>query len=336
MEASNSLPKRILCIDGGGLKGILPASILANLEDSFGVKVVDQFDLIVGTSTGGIIALGLGLGLSPKEIVNFYEEKGPLIFDQQTNGVPQLLDLITNSFSKILSSSRRLVQSKYDGSALSRELNAVFGEKRIGDCATRIVVPAYDSETNKPYIFKTAHHVRLRTDYQKLASHAALATSAAPTYFPAYSFDGGVSIIDGGVWANNPMGIAAVEAVSMLGWSAGNTRMLSLGCGERLLSSKPNAGLVSALRGAWIVETLMQAQSHHSEATAKLILGHTPQTPCLIRVNPHLGEKYRKLDNAAVMGEMKAIGATLARSEGDAISQMFFMGRREDFVPFHR
>ena len=72
--------KRILAIDGGGIKGVFPTSVLATLEDSTGENIANYFDLIVGTSTGGIIALGLGLGLSAKEILAFYEESGPLIF----------------------------------------------------------------------------------------------------------------------------------------------------------------------------------------------------------------------------------------------------------------
>ena len=72
--------KRILTIDGGGIKGVFPASFLAAVEDSIGENIANYFDLIVGTSTGGIIALGFGLGLSAKEILAFYEEHGPLIF----------------------------------------------------------------------------------------------------------------------------------------------------------------------------------------------------------------------------------------------------------------
>jgi len=72
--------KKILSIDGGGIKGVFPASFLASIEEQIGGKVSDYFDLIVGTSTGGIIALGLGLGFSAKDILSFYEERGPEIF----------------------------------------------------------------------------------------------------------------------------------------------------------------------------------------------------------------------------------------------------------------
>jgi len=71
---------QILSLDGGGIKGLFSAAVLAHLEEDLGCKIVDHFDLIVGTSTGGIIALGLGYGLSPQEIVEFYVEQGPQIF----------------------------------------------------------------------------------------------------------------------------------------------------------------------------------------------------------------------------------------------------------------
>jgi len=72
--------RKILSIDGGGIKGVFPASFLTTIEDSIGDRVSNYFDLIVGTSTGGIIALGLGLGLPAKDILSFYEEKGSAIF----------------------------------------------------------------------------------------------------------------------------------------------------------------------------------------------------------------------------------------------------------------
>jgi len=72
--------KQILAIDGGGIKGVFPAAFLAKIEETTGKRIVDHFDLIVGTSTGGIIAIGLALGLPASEILQFYESYGPKIF----------------------------------------------------------------------------------------------------------------------------------------------------------------------------------------------------------------------------------------------------------------
>ena len=101
--------RRVLSIDGGGIKGVFPAAFLATLEDAIGDHVARHFDLIVGTSTGGIIALGLGLGLSATEILGFYEQYGPQIFKQRT----------------FVSRLRHLVLAKYSDTALRQDRKSV-------------------------------------------------------------------------------------------------------------------------------------------------------------------------------------------------------------------
>lgn len=139
--------RRILCIDGGGIKGVFPASFLATVEDTIGKPASKFFDLIVGTSTGGIIALGLGLGLSAQQILAFYEESGPNIFDG--NGG--------------LRCFRWLIRSKYEPAALRTALHNVFRERLLGESKTRLVIPSFNIETGEAHVWKTAHHPRLGT-----------------------------------------------------------------------------------------------------------------------------------------------------------------------------
>ena len=120
--------KRILAIDGGGIKGVFPASFLATVEDSIGDNVANYFDLIVGTSTGGIIALGLGLGLSAKEILAFYEESGPLIFGG----------------NRLLRWLRCFSTTKYNRGPLKKALKDRFGDKKLGDSTKRLVIPLFE------------------------------------------------------------------------------------------------------------------------------------------------------------------------------------------------
>ena len=108
--------RRILAIDGGGIKGVFPASFLATVEDSIGNNVADYFDLIVGTSTGGIITLGLGLGLSAQEILAFYEESGPRIFKG----------------NRLLRSLRWFGISKYGKGPLEKALKGLFRSEETG------------------------------------------------------------------------------------------------------------------------------------------------------------------------------------------------------------
>jgi patatin-like phospholipase/acyl hydrolase len=75
--------RRILTIDGGGIKGVFPAAFLATLENELGAPIGDYFDLIAGTSTGGIIAMGLGLGLTARELHGLYRDAGRRIFKRR-------------------------------------------------------------------------------------------------------------------------------------------------------------------------------------------------------------------------------------------------------------
>src|SRR4051794_19029634 len=97
--------KRILSIDGGGLKGALPAAFLAEVEEATGKRIVDNFDLITGTSTGGIIAIGLGLGIPAREILRFYQSHGPAVFRQDARRLW--------AFEKVYRAARQLRRAKY-------------------------------------------------------------------------------------------------------------------------------------------------------------------------------------------------------------------------------
>src|SRR5690349_7315370 len=109
-------PRRILTIDGGGLKGAMPAAFLAEIEEISGQRIVENFDLIAGTSTGGIIALGLALGLRAAEILDFYLSRGPRIFDQEAG--EGMLTVALTAIRQRLRSMRQIGTAKYDGGAL--------------------------------------------------------------------------------------------------------------------------------------------------------------------------------------------------------------------------
>jgi len=176
------MQKKVLSIDGGGIKGVFPASFLASVEESLGDKVSNYFDLIVGTSTGGIIALGLGLGMTAKDILKFYEELGPSIFHGSI-------------ISKLIG---RLYSSKYNQKPLNDALINTFGQKKLGESTKRVVIPSLNLETGEVHLFKTAHHPRLEKDYKMCAIDVALATAAAPTYFPTFQSSYGIPLVDGG------------------------------------------------------------------------------------------------------------------------------------------
>lgn len=185
--------KRILTIDGGGIRGTFPAAFLANLEQDLGEPIGHYFDLISGTSTGGIIAIGLALGMRASDILKLYEEQGPAIFAQTRTGVAGWVD-------RRVSAARWLWKPKYSTQPLRDALHGALGDRKLGEARTRLVIPAWHPQTQGVYIFKTAHHPRLRTDYKELAIDAALATAAAPTYFAQHVTANDVGLADGGMF----------------------------------------------------------------------------------------------------------------------------------------
>src|SRR5258706_8499571 len=116
---------QILSLDGGGIKGIFSAGVLAAIEEDLNIVVVDHFDLIAGTSTGGIIAIGLGLGLRPREIVEFYFSEGPAIFRRYLG----------------LKSLQHWISRKFSAKPLEEALKRCFKEQLVGGIKKRLVVP---------------------------------------------------------------------------------------------------------------------------------------------------------------------------------------------------
>lgn len=238
---------QILALDGGGIRGIFSAATLAALEEDLGTRVVEHFDLIVGTSTGGIIALGLGAGLSPAEILEFYVDRQRQIFPRWPGrGI------------------RRCVSAKYSPKPLEAALKEILGERTLADSSKPLVVTSYDVGHNGVHLFKTPHHPRLRRDYRVPMWQVGMATAAAPTYFPAFRLPSEERLIDGGVWANNPAMVGIAEAVSMFGRPLEQLRLLNLGTtsSETVRRRGLDAGGIAQwVGGPGAIETLMRGQS---------------------------------------------------------------------------
>ncbi|MGP0019426.1 MAG: CBASS cGAMP-activated phospholipase [Candidatus Sulfotelmatobacter sp.] len=301
---------RILSIDGGGIKGVFPAAFLAAVEDTLGGAPISEFfDLIAGTSTGGIIALGLGLGLRAGDVLGFYEQYGPRIFPKRP-------------IWSWLGSAR------YDAQPLKEALEKTFGSKRLGDAKRRLLIPSFNATTGRIHIYKTAHHPRLQTDFKELAVSVALATSAAPVYLPAFRSGQEVVLIDGGIWANNPVGLAVVEAISMLGKEGTELDVLSIGC-----TAKPpdftqrGRGLLFWARRA--LDAAMDGQAFGALGTAQHLAGHEN----VLRFNPVVMPGRFALDNVQGIRELKALGYSEARESLRQLTPKFFSSQAEEFHP---
>ena len=321
-------PYRTLSIDGGGLKGVMPAAFLAEIERVTGCRVVDHFDLVVGTSTGGIIALGIGLGLPCSQILEFYREKGPEVFGHSGGRV-------RIGFRRVGRWIKQLFANKHPSESLRMALYGVFGERVLGESQTRLVIPAWDSLQRHPRLFKTAHHQRFELDYQESVVNIAMATAAAPTYFPAYQPEGGLELVDGGVWANNPSTVAAVEATAVLRWPAESVFLLSLGCtDERLIVPKR----MGRGRGALMaVDMLMQAQSLGADVTARMLLGGGGgERDPVHRVDVTVDRNFAKLDTTKNLSKLEGLGKDRARQLLPILRKEFFKSPKREFIPFHK
>jgi uncharacterized protein len=208
---------RVLAIDGGGIRGLIPALVLAEVERRSGRPVHELFDLIAGTSTGGILACALCAPdpLAAERVVTLYEEEGPQIFDR--------------SVWQRIRTAEGLLDEKYDSAALDDALRRYLGDKRLAATRPDLVVPTYDMSEPGPYFFKT-RSAREDPAEDALLSTVARSTSAAPTYFEPLPVDER-ALVDGGVFAVNPAMSAYAEVQR---FNPGEeVVLLSLGTGQR-------------------------------------------------------------------------------------------------------
>jgi len=261
-------PFRILSIDGGGIRGVYPAAFLAELERRYlgGRSVAQHFDLIAGTSTGGILAVGLGAGITAAELRDLYVHRGCEIFPPIR---PRVLEGILRRFRSVC----QVFKYRYDRMALKGILQETLGDRKFGEAQTRLCIPSFDGRYGEVYIFKTPHHPDFRKDARESMTKVAEATSAAPTFFRPLE-DGGYTFVDGGVWANNPVMIGLVDALSCFTIRAEQVRILSLGCGDDpyvVDRRKVVGGGIWAWRD--VIFAAMRLQSRNAVGQAGLLIG---------------------------------------------------------------
>lgn len=308
---------QILALDGGGIKGIFSTAILASIEEDLGVRIVDHFDLIAGTSTGGIIAIGLGLGLSPKEILQFYFEEGGRIFAN-----PLRLRL-----------AQQLFRRKFSAGPLAGALKKHFSDKRFGDSTKRLLIPCYNVGEDDVYIFRTAHRANLKRDYKVAAWKVALSTTAAPTYFPAAREVDNLRLIDGGVWANNPSMAALVEAFGPLEIPLSRIRILNIGtCNDvtRRNGSLDWGGVWQWKKAA--VDVILRGQSIAAANQARFLVGESS----FLRIDPSAAEGVLTLDGFRRAEDLIAKAAHHSRKFMPQLERSIFQHKAQPFQPLYR
>jgi patatin-like phospholipase/acyl hydrolase len=268
-------PFRILSLAGGGYLGLYTARVLAQLEARAGVPLARRFDLIAGTSVGGILALGLAYEVPAADMRRLFLERGAKIFSTRP--------LATGPVGKLLDLTRSVFGPKYTGAPLRKALAERLGAKTLGEAKHAVVVPAVNVSNSMTKIFKSPHAPRSRGDENIRAVDVAMATCAAPSYFPAVRINGAL-YTDGGMFAVAPDLVALHEAEQFLGVDIEDISMLSIGTAT--LQYRPaeevadDDGAVGWLSEGRLVLTLISVQQQHIEAM----------------VLDRLGERYHHLD----------------------------------------
>ena len=218
---------RVLSIDGGGIRGLIPIMVLEKIESMTGKPVSELFDLIAGTSTGSIIGMAMAVPgedgrprWSAHEYSRYYMERGETIFPR--------------SRKHLLRAAESLLEEKYESTGVEQVAEELFGDKTLTETLTEVMVSGYSLEQRKPIFFKS-HKAKARPEYDLPLRVVARGSTAAPTYFAPAKIEIGdtgdyLAVVDGGVFANNPAMSAYVEATRM--WPDREISVVSLGTGE--------------------------------------------------------------------------------------------------------
>ena len=313
-------PFRILSIDGGGIRGVFPAAFLAELEKRFlgATSIANHFDMIAGTSTGGIIALALAHGLSTQEALNIYVERGDKIFPPAA-GLGKL--------SRML---RWVFKPKHDQSALKDELLRIFGDKVLDDAMTRLVIPSFEGRHGEPFLYKTPHHPDYQKDRHKKFAHVALHTTAAPSYYPGVDDDGYITI-DGGIWANNPVMNALVDALACFDVAREDVRILSLGTGKSTFTVDARAQYGGIKEWAFMrsFNAAARAQSRNALGQAYLLVGKNNVTRIDV---PESDAPIAMDDVGRSVRELPLIARSLVEGAGHHLKRVFLDSAVEKFI----
>jgi patatin-like phospholipase/acyl hydrolase len=269
-------PFFILAIDGGGYRGLFAAHVLRRIEQEWRPDWHDHFGMLAGTSTGAILAGGLACGLSAQQLADLYEEHGPEIF---TARGPARVSLFS------------LFASRYSYRPLRALLNRALGDRTLGDVQVPLILPAVDIGQGCVHVFKSAYDRRFHRDPCVRVADAVLASCAAPLYFdPVVLKHGEYQLADGGLWANNPALVAAVDARYRLGVSLDDIRVLSIGTGTsrafyarsetrwftRLLRACQGWGFTTRWQRTRLIDLILNLQSETAHNTLCLLLGESP------------------------------------------------------------
>lgn len=276
--------------------------------------------MVVGTSTGGIVALGLGAGRSAAELLDLYMDRGGKVFPDHAWITRQVLR------------ATHILFNRCDSRRLERLIDDVLGGRQIWESRIRLCVPAAETRHFEPFIFKTPHHPDYKLDWKQLMSLAAKTTSAAPTFFTPVE-GGGYEFVDGGIWANNPVMIGVADALACFDLRREQIRVLSLGCVQNEFKM---SWARRHLGGLWFWRTVilesMHIQCQNVVGQTRLIVGGDR----VLRVDaPPVRPRIELWNWARCRAELPAMADNLFNEHGARIAREFLDAPAAPYAPFY-
>ena len=268
-------PLKVLSLAGGGFLGLYTAVVLEGLEARAGEPLARRFDLLAGTSIGGLLALALAYEIPMARLVRLFTEHGSAVFSSRA--------LPSSALGRLLDLSRSVRGPKYSGEALREALHAEIGDQQLADALHRVVVPAVDVGLCQTKVFKTPHAPASHGDGRLRAVDVAMAACAAPAYFPSVRI-GRHIYADGGLFAVAPDQVALHELEHFMGVAPGRVSMLSIGTATARYRPaegvRDDTGAVGWLADGRLMLTLIAVQQQHVQAM----------------MEDRLGDRYLRLD----------------------------------------
>jgi uncharacterized protein len=315
---------RILSIDGGGIRGILPLAVLARLEQTYlgGGSIADYFDMVVGTSTGGIIALGLGAGYNASDLLRTYIERGGEVFPDHCSLTKRMLGIWQIAFNRC------------NNEHLNNLIDAVLGKRQLWESRIRTCIPAAETQHFEPFIFKTPHHPDYRLDWKEPMAHIASRTAAAPTIFKPVKRNDGYEFVDGGIWANNPIMVGIADTLSCFDLRREQIKVLSLGCvRDQFSMSWSRRQFGGQFFWKSIMIESMYIQSQNVIGQARLIVGHERVT----RLDaPPVTPKIEMWNWKRCCAELPTMAEELFKNHGQQIATDFFSTPAQVYTPYYK
>ncbi len=263
---------RILCLDGGGIRGLYSAQMLKNIEDKCGVDFYNDFDLIVGTSTGSILAGAIVQKIDLDKVISLYENEGKNIFKKRWFCRYWIVSHLCGVF-----------KSKYSPEPLKEQLKSIFGNTTFKDIKKPLLINATDIGNSSQFVFKTTfnnqkdsdgNNKNLVRDPDIALYDAILASSSAPIFFPPHKI-GNFLLADGGLWANSPVLVALAEAKKIFNAEPKDVVIVSIGTGVEENDYQIDTekwGFLTGWKTSKLISTILNLQTKVNSSLLKFLM----------------------------------------------------------------